>query len=72
MDCYGNVHFCQGIVIGNVRRTPLPRMLDEPAARFGRCTEGDFVDACHLCFEVRRAALEEYPEILAPPQVYGR
>jgi MoaA/NifB/PqqE/SkfB family radical SAM enzyme len=30
-----------------------------------------FVDACHLCFEVRRKLLDRFPEHLTPKQVYG-
>ncbi len=33
--------------------------------------EGDYVDACHLCFEARKALLDKFPEYLAPRQVYG-
>ena len=33
--------------------------------------DGGFVDECHHCFEVRRALVERFPEILAPRQVYG-
>jgi hypothetical protein len=43
----------------------------ELASRFEACTRGTYVDACHLCFEVRRSRLEELPDILAPRQVYG-
>jgi hypothetical protein len=35
-----------------------------------RCEEG-YVDACHLCFAVRLALIERFPEFLAPRQVYG-
>ena len=30
------------------------------------------VDECHLCFEVRRALLDRFPQFLGPAQVYGR
>ncbi len=30
-----------------------------------------YVDACHLCFETRRALLDHYPEALTPRQAYG-
>jgi len=30
-----------------------------------------YVDECHLCYLTRRAALEKYPQFLAPRQVYG-
>lgn len=29
------------------------------------------IDECHLCYLVRRAAAERYPQALAPKQVYG-
>ncbi|MBN2471242.1 MAG: radical SAM protein [Anaerolineae bacterium] len=29
------------------------------------------VDVCHLCFEVRRALRERFPDVLAPANVYG-
>jgi len=34
------------------------------------CDEG-YADACHLCFEVRRALRERFPDILTPDQMYG-
>jgi len=33
--------------------------------------EKGYIDACHLCFEVRKKVIEKYPDILAPKQVYG-
>jgi len=30
-----------------------------------------YVDACHFCYAVRKAAIETYPQYLAPRQVYG-
>lgn len=33
--------------------------------------EGEFVDECHYCFEIRRNLLKRYPEFLSPEQVYG-
>lgn len=29
IDCYGNVQFCQGITIGNIRRKPLKRIMED-------------------------------------------
>jgi MoaA/NifB/PqqE/SkfB family radical SAM enzyme len=33
--------------------------------------ETSYADACHLCYETRRALRNRFPEILAPGQVYG-
>ena len=41
------------------------------AREHGVPLEPEYVDACHLCFSVRRALLERFPEQLTPPQVYG-
>jgi hypothetical protein len=30
-----------------------------------------YADACHLCYETRKALREEFPEFLRPAQVYG-
>jgi hypothetical protein len=32
---------------------------------------GEYVDACHCCYLVRRALMDRFPQYLAPPQVYG-
>ena len=91
IDCYGNIHFCQGIVIGNVWKESLSSIVAslnltehpvcgplaaggpaELARRLDAGTEEKYVDACHLCFETRRQSLEKLPEVLTPPQVYGR
>jgi len=33
--------------------------------------QDSYVDECHACFSLRRDLLDDYPEILAPRQVYG-
>jgi len=33
--------------------------------------EDEYVEACHLCYLVRRALLDRFPRYLAPRQVYG-
>jgi hypothetical protein len=32
---------------------------------------GSYVDECHACFSIRRELLDQFPEHLAPRQVYG-
>lgn len=90
LDAYGNVHLCQGLLMGNAWQTPLPELVAryEPAAHpicgpllqggparlaeeYGLGQREGYVDACHLCYEVRRALLERFPRQLGPPQVYG-
>jgi hypothetical protein len=45
-----------------------PRAL---AAEHGVDLEGEFVDECHYCFEVRKSLVDRFPDLLAPRQVYG-
>lgn len=89
VDPYGNIHLCQGLLIGNNRKRPIYQLLNHfdpkthpvvspllsggPAqlAREEGLEEGEYVDACHLCFEVRRLLLDRYPQYLGPRQVYG-
>jgi Radical SAM superfamily len=33
--------------------------------------EAQYVDACHMCYLVRRALLDKFPQYLAPRSVYG-
>ncbi len=33
--------------------------------------EEEYVDECHFCYRLRRTILNDYPEYLAPKQVYG-
>ena len=33
--------------------------------------EDSYVDECHMCYKVRLALLDKYPQFLAPKQVYG-
>jgi MoaA/NifB/PqqE/SkfB family radical SAM enzyme len=51
-----------------------PLLEGGPAAlveRFGVPHSESYADACHLCYEARRALRDRYPEILTPDQVYG-
>ncbi|HSP89610.1 MAG TPA: hypothetical protein VLN08_01825, partial [Vicinamibacterales bacterium] len=32
---------------------------------------GRYADACHLCFETRRALRDRFPDVLAPAACYG-
>jgi MoaA/NifB/PqqE/SkfB family radical SAM enzyme len=90
VDAYGNVHICQGLLVGNLFQTPLKdicrdydaethpvirhlvnggpaellRALDEPG-------DQTFADACHLCYQTRRTLISHFPDVLAPPSVYG-
>jgi hypothetical protein len=90
VDAAGNVHLCQGLLMGNMWRTPLAELVagyrpeEHPivgplleggpatlAERHGVPHAAEYVDACHFCYEVRRALLDRFPEWLGPPQVYG-
>jgi hypothetical protein len=33
--------------------------------------KAQYVSACHLCYEVRKALMARFPQYLAPRQVYG-
>ena len=41
------------------------------ASELGLPREDAYVDACHLCYSLRRALLDAFPQHLAPRQVYG-
>jgi len=41
------------------------------AREYGIELDGEFVDECHFCFNVRRKLLPRFPQYLAPEQVYG-
>jgi hypothetical protein len=43
----------------------------ELARQYNMATDDPYVDHCHLCFLVRRALAERFPEYLCPRQVYG-
>jgi hypothetical protein len=91
VDAYGNVHLCQGILMGNMWRTPLSELVSsyDPrnhpvvgplhrggpaalAAEYGLSPRSGYVSACHLCYRLREALLDRFPEELGPGQVYGR
>lgn len=90
LDPLGNLHICQGIVIGNVFQKSLKEICENyeaekhpicgplleggPAAlvsEYNLPHEGVYADACHLCYEARRALRECFQEILGPDQMYG-
>ena len=33
--------------------------------------EDAYVDECHMCYEVRKALIDKFPQYLGPRQVYG-
>ena len=91
LDPFGNLHICQGIVIGNVFEKPLkeicasfdadthpicgPLLDGGPVALIGEYNlpyESTYADACHLCYEMRLALRERFPELLKPDQMYGK
>lgn len=41
------------------------------ARAMGIAPDPGYVDACHLCFLVRKASIDRFPDYLAPRQVYG-
>ena len=43
----------------------------ELVQRYGLPHEETYADACHLCYEARRALRKRFPEILGPDQMYG-
>jgi MoaA/NifB/PqqE/SkfB family radical SAM enzyme len=90
IDPFGNLHICQGIVLGNLFEKPLheicadydpeshvitgPLLAGGPAAlaqHYGSICNERYADACHLCFDTRRALRERFPAILAPNQMYS-
>ena len=90
VDPLGNLHICQGLVIGNLFQTPLKEICEryDPEAHpiigpllhggpialakdYGLAHRAAYADACHLCYEARRALRDRFPEVLTPDQVYG-
>jgi len=90
IDPLGNVHICQGIVLGNVFLIPLrhicrtyhpethaitgPLLLGGPTElvrHYHLPHKAQYADACHLCYEARKALRKRFPEILQPSQMYG-
>ncbi len=43
----------------------------ELVRRFDLPLRNQYLDACHLCYLARKILLEQFPEYLAPAQVYG-
>ena len=90
VDPFGNLHICQGIVVGNLRERSLrdvcssyrpaehpitaPLLAGGPAElvrRYDLPHAEAYADACHLCYEARRALRAAFPALLAPGQMYG-
>jgi len=43
----------------------------ELAREYGVKTAPGYLDACHMCYEVRKALVDRFPVFLAPRQLYG-
>jgi MoaA/NifB/PqqE/SkfB family radical SAM enzyme len=43
----------------------------ELVRRYDLAHEASYADACHLCYEARRALRDRFPDILTPDQMYG-
>jgi len=43
----------------------------ELARACGQTPQPGYIDECHLCFLTRKAVIDQYPQALAPRQVYG-
>jgi hypothetical protein len=90
VDPFGNLHLCQGLVIGNLFETPLrdicegfdplihpiagPLLAAGPVGlieRFSLPHREQYADACHMCYEIRLALRERFPEFLGPDPMYG-
>lgn len=90
VDPFGNLHTCQGIVIGNLFDTSLKAICEaydpdahpivgsllrggpvELVRHYGLSHAASYADACHLCYESRRALRDRFAEVLAPDQMYG-
>ena len=90
LDPLGNLHICQGIVIGNLFEKPLKKICEEydadahpicgplleggPAAlvtEYHLPRAASYADACHLCYEARKALRPLFPGRLCPDQMYG-
>jgi len=90
VDAFGNLHLCQGVVMGNLfeqsLRTVCAQFDPDQDAIVGPLLRGGpaelartyqaphaaaYADACHLCFETRRALQSRFPRQLRPSQMYG-
>lgn len=90
LDPFGNLHICQGLVIGNLFTRSLkeicetydpdahpivgPLLAGGPAElvrRYHLEHADAYADACHLCYESRRALRARFPDLLGPDGMYG-
>jgi hypothetical protein len=90
LDCYGNLHVCQGLSIGNIWQKPLSEIIKDYqpkshpicgplieggparlAETYGIPHQNRYVDACHLCYSLRKSILDMFPQYLTPAQTYG-
>lgn len=90
IDPFGNVHLCQGLIIGNMWETPLSGIIRDYrpgshpvcgplreggplrlAEEFDFPVDGNYVDACHFCYRIRRSLIDRFPDSLGPKSVYG-
>lgn len=90
LDPFGNLHLCQGLVMGNLFERPLQDIVAsydpeshavvaellaggpaELVRRYQLPHQDRYVDACHLCYTARVELRAQFPEVLAPDQMYG-
>jgi hypothetical protein len=90
LDPFGNMHLCQGLVIGNLFTRPLreicetydpdghpiigPLLAGGPAElvrHYSLAHDDSYADACHLCYQSRRALRKRFPDRLGPDGMYG-
>jgi MoaA/NifB/PqqE/SkfB family radical SAM enzyme len=90
LDPFGNLHLCQGLVIGNLFTHPLREICEtydpdthpiigpllaggpvELVRHYSLAHEDAYADACHLCYQSRRALRERFPDQLGPDGMYG-
>jgi organic radical activating enzyme len=90
IDPYGNVHLCQGLLMGNIIDSSLHQIVNKYSPKehpicgpildggpallsreYGIDIEDQYVDECHMCFEVRKSLMAKYPRFLGPKQVYS-
>lgn len=91
LDPYGNLHICQGLIIGNIFEARLREILDrfdpethpivwpllmggpaQLAETYQLDVRTGYVDACHLCYELREQLRNRFAGQAGPDALYGQ